>query len=132
MGAINHIITLIVLVTLCSGCALERKLAGVVIEADLSTVDDVGKVATIDAKKSFAFCYVSAHHIRAVKLTIDPGPFTMTVSCGSDLRYSAYFSRDFKFVAEAGHEYRMEYDLYRCMRLVDETSRAVISDSCES
>jgi len=39
--------------------------------------------------------------------------------------------REFEFVALAGHQYRMEYNLYRCMRLIDETSAAVVSDTSE-
>lgn len=121
---------LAVLAEFCGGCVLERKAYGVAEESNLSTTDYQKDVATIDARKAFAFCYISYGDVKAISLTIDPGPISMTVHCGSDFRRSILFFRDFEFIAERGHEYKLEYELYRCMRLKDTTSNSVVSDSC--
>ena len=124
------LIVLAILSEFCGGCVLERKAYEVAEESNLSTTSNQKNVATIDAGKAFAFCYISYGDVKAVRLTIDPGPISMTVHCGSDFRSSKFFFRDFEFYAEGGHDYKVEYEFYRCMRLKDKTSRSVISDSC--
>ena len=124
------LIVLAVFAEFCGGCALERKAYGVAEESNLSTTNNQNNVATIDARKAFAFCYISYGDVKAISLTIDPGPISMTVHCGSDFRRSVFFFREFEFIAESGHEYELEYELYRCMRLKDKTSHSVVSDSC--
>lgn len=132
MDAKHSKIIWFLVVALCGGCALERKLEGVELEADLSTVGGDGNVAIINAGKRFGLCRIIAGGVSAIKLTIDPGPFAMTVICGVTPFTNAGLIRDFEFVALAGHEYKMEYELYRCMRLKDETTQVVVSDTCKS
>lgn len=130
MDAKHFKISWLLIVALSGGCALERKLEGVELEADLSTVAEDEHVAIINAENRFALCRIIAGDVVAIKLTIDPGPFTMTVVCGVTPFTNAGLIRDFEFVAVAGHQYQMEYELYRCMRLKDETTQVVVSDTC--
>lgn len=114
---------------LCGGC-FERLIGMYVKEADIST-GRAGDVATIEVPGlGAAECWATSSFTGAQRLIVDPGYVEVSVTCkGFGSTYPT--TQDFQFVADPGHDYKIEYGISPiCMKLRDVTSDLIVADHC--